>query len=144
MIRVLNFRHLVQLMMNWNIALMMIVNKRRILIVKLYMKLFVSDSKDTLPTNLLEEKQPKQSEEMAARQYEDKEKVEEKTIDADKAETKAARNEECNLEREDRLQVEKEDTGEGKTNGVQGKKDLEQAEHDDAANATCLVTPAEE
>ena len=90
---------------------------------------------DTLPTNSLEEKQPKQSEKMAARQHEDKEKVEEKTIDADKAETKAARNEECNLKREDRLQVEKEDTGEGKTNGVQGKRDLEQAEHDDAANA---------
>ena len=56
---------------------------------------------DTLPTNSLEEKQPKQSEEMAAKQYGDKkEKVEEKKIDADKAETKAARNEERNLERE--------------------------------------------
>ena len=39
------------------------------------------------------------------------------------------------MEREDRPQVEKENTGEGKTNGVQGKKDLEQLEHDDAANA---------
>ena len=47
----------------------------------------------------------------------------------------AARNEERNLERENRLQVEKENTGEGKTNSVQGKKDLEQPEHDDAANA---------
>ena len=91
---------------------------------------------DTLPTSSLEEKQPKQSEEMPAKQYEDKkEKVEEKKIDVDKAETKAARNEEHNLEREDRLQVEKENTGEGKTNSVQGKKDLEQPEHDDAANA---------
>ena len=87
-------------------------------------------------TNSLEEKQPKQSEEIAVKQYEDKkEKVEEKKIDADKVETKAARNEERNLEREDRLQVEKENTGEGKTNGVQGKKDLEQPEHDDATNA---------
>ena len=46
---------------------------------------------DTLPTNSLEEKQPKQSEKMAAKQYEDKkEKVEEKAIDAYKAETKAS------------------------------------------------------
>ena len=90
---------------------------------------------DTLPTNSFEEKQPKQSAEMAAKQYEDKkEKVEENTVDADKAETKAARNEERYLEREDRLQVEKENIGEGKTNSLQEKKGLEQPEHDDAAN----------
>ena len=57
---------------------------------------------------------------MAAKQYEDKkEKVEENTVDADKAETKAARNEERYLEREDRLQVEKQIIGEGKTNSLQ-------------------------
>ena len=71
---------------------------------------------------------------MAAKQYEDKkEKVEENAVD--KAETKAARNEECYLEREDRLQVEKENIGEGKMNSLQEKKGLEQPEHDDAANA---------
>ena len=61
--------------------------------------------------------------------------MEETTVDAHKAETKAARNEERYLEREDRLQVEKENTGEGKTNSPQEKKGLEQPEHDDAANA---------
>ena len=73
---------------------------------------------------------------MAAKQYEGKkEKVEEKTVDADKAEIKAARNEERYLEREDRLQVEKENIGEGKTNSLQEKKGLEQPEHYEAANA---------
>ena len=61
--------------------------------------------------------------------------MEEKTVDADKAETKAARNEERHLEREDRLQVEKENTGEGKTNSLQEKKGFEQPEHDHTANA---------
>ena len=91
---------------------------------------------DTLPTNSFEEKQPKQSDEIAVKQYEDKkEKVEEKTVDPDKAETKAARNEERYLEGEDRLQVEKENIGEGKTNSLQEKKGLEQPEHDHAAKA---------
>ena len=62
-------------------------------------------------------------------------KVEEKTEDADKAKTKAARSEERNSEGEDRSQIEKEHTGEGKTNSVQEKKDLEPPEHDDTANA---------
>ena len=73
---------------------------------------------------------------MAVKRYEDKkEKVEEKTEDADKAKTKAARNEERNSGGEDRSQIEKEHKGEGKTNSVQEKKDLEPLKHDDAANA---------
>ena len=87
-------------------------------------------------TNSLEEKQPKQNEEMAVKQYEDKnEKVEGKTWDAVKAKTKAARNEERNSEGEDRPQVEKENTGEDKMNSVQKKKDLEQPEDDETAYA---------